>query len=358
VSRIKPFHQRILAWFDRHGRKDLPWQRDIDPYRVWVSEIMLQQTQVKTVIPYFERFTAAFPTVQALAQAPVDRVLHLWTGLGYYARARNLHRAAQQVCADFGGRFPDSVETLCQLPGIGRSTAGAIVSIAYGRRAVILDGNVKRVLARHRAVAGWPGQTAVHDELWRIAEERTPDKRCADYTQAMMDLGATLCTRTAPDCGRCPAAADCAARAAGRQADFPGRKPRRPLPVKTTAFLMATTPAGEVWLERRPANGIWGGLWCFPEIPEPDVAARWCLDRWGVEPTSVDHWDSFRHTFSHYHLDIRPVRVGLPALPGAVMEAPDRLWYNTRSPAAIGLAAPVAALLEKLAVGAAPRSKP
>ena len=343
------FHQRVLHWFDGNGRRDLPWQCETTPYRVWVSEIMLQQTQVRTVIPYFERFMEAFPTVAALAAAPEDRVLHLWTGLGYYARARNLHRAARHVCSELGGEFPDTVEGLCQLPGIGRSTAGAIVSIAFGRRAVVLDGNVKRVLARYCAVSGWPGQSAVHQALWQVAEEYTPDQRCADYTQAMMDLGATLCTRSAPDCGRCPLAEDCEAHARGEQQVYPGRKPRRKLPVKATTFLMVQAADGEIWLERRPARGIWGGLWCFPEVPGVEHTGAWCLDRLGVEPAAVEVWPDFRHTFSHYHLDIHPVQVRLEQSPGGVMEAGHQLWYNRRQAPAIGLAAPVASLLEKLA---------
>ena len=343
------FSHRVLRWFDRHGRKDLPWQADTSPYRVWVSEIMLQQTQVKTVIPYFERFMQALPTVQDLAAASEDEVLHLWTGLGYYARGRNLHRAARQVCDELGGEFPDTVTGLCELPGIGRSTAGAIVSIAFGRRAVILDGNVKRVLARYRAVPGWPGQGAVHDRLWQIAEDYTPARRSADYTQAMMDLGATLCTRSAPACERCPLAADCEALALGRQSDFPGKKPRKVLPVKTTTFIMASASNGDIWLERRPGSGIWGGLWCFPELADDSLAAAWCIDRWGVPPASIEAWPEFRHTFSHYHLDIRPLRLTLPMTPTAVMEAPDQLWYNRRQPAAVGLAAPVASLLARLA---------
>jgi A/G-specific adenine glycosylase len=345
----KPFAKRVLRWFDQHGRKDLPWQRDIDPYRVWVSEIMLQQTQVKTVIPYFERFMSVFPSVQALAEAPQDKVLHLWTGLGYYARARNLHRAAQQVCNQWGGHFPTSVDELCELPGIGRSTAGAIVSIAFGQRAVILDGNVKRVLARYQAVAGWPGQSAVHQQLWQIADEYTPASRTADYSQAMMDLGATLCTRSRPACERCPLGADCQAHARGEQAGFPGKKPRKLMPVKSTTFIMARADNGDIWLERRPQAGIWGGLWCFPEVANPQLASRWCIDRWGVQPAAVEIWDDFRHTFSHYHLDIHPVQVTLPATPAAVMEARDQLWYNTGQPPEVGLAAPVAALLAKLA---------
>lgn len=343
------FHQRVLHWFDANGRKDLPWQCETTPYRVWVSEIMLQQTRVRTVIPYFERFMAAFPTVAALAAAPEDRVLHLWTGLGYYARARNLHRAARHICTELGGEFPDTVEGLCQLPGVGRSTAGAIISIAFGRRAVILDGNVKRVLARYRAVPGWPGESAVHQALWRIAGEYTPDRRCADYTQAMMDLGATLCTRSAPDCGRCPLAEDCEARARGEQQAYPGRKPRRQLPVKATTFLMVQAADGEIWLERRPSRGLWGGLWCFPEVSGAEHTGAWCLDRLGVEPAAIDVWPDFRHTFSHYHLDIQPVQVRLELTPGGVMEAGNQLWYNRRLAPAIGLAAPVASLLDKLA---------
>ncbi|MBN7798750.1 A/G-specific adenine glycosylase [Parahaliea mediterranea] len=342
------FATRLLAWFDQHGRHDLPWQRDINPYRVWVSEIMLQQTQVGTVIPYFERFMAAFPTVQALAAAPIDDVLHLWTGLGYYARARNLHKAAIAVCADHRGEFPDTVDALAELPGIGRSTAGAIVSIAHRRRAVILDGNVKRVLARHGAVAGWPGKTPVQRELWALAERLTPDKRCADYTQAIMDLGATLCTRSKPDCGACPVAGDCRAREQGRQAEFPGKKPRKPLPVRDTVMLLALAPSGEVFLEQRPAPGIWGGLWCFPELENTADVTAACADRWGLAPAAIEPRAAFRHTFSHYHLDITPVLARLPATPGAVMASDQQLWYNRAQPARVGLAAPVARLLAAL----------
>ena len=349
-----PFHERVLDWFDRHGRKDLPWQRDTSPYRVWVSEIMLQQTQVKTVIPYFERFMATFPNVQALANAPEDAVLHLWTGLGYYARARNLHRAAKQVAGAGKGTFPDTIEGLCELPGVGRSTAGAILSIAGGQRASILDGNVKRVLARFHRVAGWPGESAVHQALWEIAERHTPFERCADYTQAMMDLGATLCTRAAPACERCPLAADCAALAHGDQRNYPGKKPRKALPVKSTHFLIVRSSEGDVWLEKRPASGIWGGLWCFPEIDAPESGQQRCLDLWGAAPARVEVQAGFRHTFSHYHLDITPVVVELDVAPQAVMEASRQLWYNLRQPPQIGLAAPVASLLETFARAAPP----
>jgi len=338
----------VLDWFDRHGRKDLPWQLEITPYRVWVSEIMLQQTQVKIVIPYFQRFISAYPTVKELACAEQDQVLHLWTGLGYYARARNLHKAAQAVVARWGGDFPDSVDELSQLPGIGRSTAGAIVSIAFQKRAAILDGNVKRVLARYQSVPGWPGEAAVQRRLWALAEDYTPGERVADFSQAMMDLGATLCTRSSPQCEHCPLQKNCTAKASGQQTEYPGKKPKKPLPVRQTTFLMVQAESDEILLEKRPGVGIWGGLWCFPEIDTPGECNNWCLDNWGVEPESVEPWDPFRHTFSHYHLDIRPVLAILPRAPSSVMEGRQQLWYNRRRPQEIGLAAPVASLLARI----------
>jgi A/G-specific adenine glycosylase len=341
----KPFAERILAWFEHSGRKDLPWQHDTSAYRVWVSEIMLQQTQVRTVIPYFVRFMAKFPTVHALAAADQDQVLHLWTGLGYYARARNLHKAAKIVSADSAGEFPQTVAELAELPGIGRSTAGAIRSIAFGLPATILDGNVKRVLARHGAVDGWPGKTSVHQQLWAIADQFTPADRSGDYSQAMMDLGATLCTRTSPHCGACPVSADCKALALADIGSYPGKKQRKTLPVKSTVLVMFKSAGGDIWLEKRPSKGIWGGLWCFPELSDADHAAQLCLDLWNIEPATVDAWQPFRHTFSHYHLDIQPLVVTLPHSPESVMEAKGQLWYNMRQPPAIGLAAPVAGLL-------------
>ncbi|MEM1110705.1 MAG: A/G-specific adenine glycosylase [Pseudomonadota bacterium] len=342
------FHQRVLTWFDQHGRHDLPWQQNINPYRVWVSEIMLQQTQVRTVIPYFERFMDRFPDVQSLAAAPQDEVLHHWTGLGYYARARNLHKAAQQVCEEHAGEFPDTVEGLEALPGVGRSTAGAICSIAHRKRAPILDGNVKRVLARHGAVAGWPGEASTLKSLWASAETYTPTSRIADYTQAMMDLGATLCTRTRPRCGDCPLQEDCSALASGTQTQYPGKKPKKALPERSTHFLMLRDPEGSLWLERRPPSGIWGGLWCFPELADASAAETWCVDRFQFAPTSIERWSPFRHTFSHYHLDIQPILATLPTCPQAVMASDEQLWYNLRQPPAVGLAAPVVGLLETL----------
>ncbi len=238
------FAERLLTWYEKHGRHDLPWQRDATPYHVWVSEIMLQQTQVATVIPYYERFVERFPDVRSLADAAIDEVLHHWSGLGYYARARNLHKAARTVCDEFGGQFPPVLEELESLPGVGRSTAGAILSSALGGRAPILDGNVKRVLARYHAIGGWPGRSAVMKTLWEHAEAHTPHERVAEYTQAIMDLGATLCTRSRPACDDCPQRSDCQARALGRQADFPGRKPTREKPTRTTCFVIARVSLG------------------------------------------------------------------------------------------------------------------
>ncbi len=355
MSAIHSFAPRLLAWFDDHGRKDLPWQRDISPYRVWVSEIMLQQTQVATVIPYFERFMERFPTVERLASAPQDEVLHLWTGLGYYARARNLHRAAKQIVDDYAGDFPESVEALTTLPGIGRSTAGAIASIAMGLRAPILDGNVKRVLARHHAVAGWPGETATANRLWSFAEAHTPQQRVNDYTQAIMDLGATLCTRTKPACERCPIRTTCAAFKMGAAVDFPGKKPKKTLPVRTTTFVICRSvngngnSNGQIWLERRQGQGVWQGLWSFPEIETPNDAGGWCLDHFGSEPAGVQPLNPLRHTFSHYHLDIQPLILDVQVSDVRLADTDHGRWVHPRDPGTLGLPAPVAALLNLLA---------
>jgi len=343
---MSDFADKLLRWFDRHGRKDLPWQRNRTPYRVWVSEIMLQQTQVSTVIPYFQRFIESFPTVNALADADQDRVLHHWTGLGYYARARNLHRAAQLVVAEHGGEFPATVDALCQLPGIGRSTAGAIVSLGHGRRAAILDGNVKRVLSRCFAIDGWPEQSAVRTTLWELAESLTPRRRVAAYTQAIMDLGATVCLRSRPACGRCPLAEQCLARSNDSIARYPGRKPARALPVKDTFMHMIHNPQNQVLLEKRPPSGIWGGLWSFPESPSADrhPALAGCP----LPAGESEHWPVLRHTFSHYHLDITPVHVKIQAAPDSTMESGRWLWYPLDQPAEVGLAAPVRRLLQQL----------
>jgi A/G-specific adenine glycosylase len=341
------FSQRLLRWYDRHGRKHLPWQNPISPYRVWVSEIMLQQTQVDTVIPYFERFMQQLPDVQSLAAAPIDQVLHLWTGLGYYARARNLHRCARMVVSEYGGEFPADVDLLSALPGIGRSTAAAIASIAFEIPAAILDGNVKRVLARHSAIPGWPGQPKVAEELWRIAETHMPRKRCRDYTQAIMDLGATLCTRSRPQCGSCPVGADCAALIQGNPTLYPGKKPAKDKPIKSAYLLLVQSPNGDILLEQRPPQGIWGGLWCLPEMPAEQPLDSSIGARYGAY-SELEYWSGWRHTFTHYHFDIQPVLVRLKTAPKPAVEAGRHIWYNPRQPAEVGLAAPVKTLLQKL----------
>ena len=339
------FAARLLAWFDEHGRKDLPWQRDINPYRVWISEIMLQQTQVATVIPYFERFMASFPAVTTLADASEDAVLAHWSGLGYYARARNLHKAARIVRDEYGGTFPESFDAVVALPGIGRSTAGAILSIAGGQRHPILDGNVKRVLARHAAVDGWPGTTRVADTLWSLADELTPTRRVADYTQAIMDLGATLGTRSRPACAGCPVAADCQAFAAGEIDRYPGRKPKREKPLRQTTMLLAVA-GNELYLERRPASGIWGGLWSLPETDDDPL--RWCAERLAGEPAETTRWATLRHSFSHYDLDILPVVLRLDDASRKVHDNDDGQWVALDADPPGGIAAPVRKLIDVL----------
>ena len=342
------FAARVLDWFDEHGRKDLPWQQPNDAYRTWVSEIMLQQTQVQTVIPYFARFMASFPGVAALANASQDEVLQHWSGLGYYARARNLHRAAQQIRDTHGGVFPDDFDSVAALPGVGRSTAGAILALAFDQRHPILDGNAKRVLARHEAVEGWPGTSAVAKRLWEIAERNTPAARVADYTQAIMDLGATLCTRSKPACERCPVATDCTAFNRVSVTLFPGRKPRKSKPLRETTMVLASHD-GHVYLERRPEAGIWGGLWSLPEIT--GETRDWCRDRFAGEILEVETWDTLRHSFSHYDLDIRPIVVRISAALSKVADQDDATWHRLGNDLPGGIAAPVNKLIERLENG-------
>jgi A/G-specific adenine glycosylase len=340
----------VLAWHDRHGRKDLPWQRDPTPYRVWVSEIMLQQTQVQTVIPYYERFLARFPDAVTLAEAPLDAVLHLWSGLGYYARARNLHRAAQSLRDHHGGRFPETFADIAALPGVGRSTAGAILSLALGQRHPILDGNVTRVLARCFAVKGWPGKAEVARRLWTLAESLTPHDRAGAYNQAMMDLGATVCTRTRPACPLCPLVDGCIASGRGTPAAYPERKPAAVLPLRTTQLLVVRDADGRVLLEQRPPTGIWGGLWSLPQIEAGADPVAWCeARRVGEGARVVGHWPARRHTFSHFHLDMRPVEIRLERVGLGGVEEAGRVWYNPAAPDARGLAAPVRRMLAALA---------
>ena len=341
------FGAAVLDWFDRHGRKDLPWQQGITPYRVWVSEIMLQQTQVSTVLGYFDRFMEALPSVQALAAAAEDEVLHLWTGLGYYTRARNLHKAAKLMVEQHGGEFPRSVEQLAELPGIGRSTAGAIASLSMGLRAPILDGNVKRVLARYRAQQGYPGEPKVAAQLWQLAEQLTPHERVNHYTQAMMDLGATLCTRSKPSCLLCPVREGCRAHLLGRETDFPEPKPRKALPQKRTLMPLLANAEGAILLYRRPSSGLWGGLWSLPELDDLDALGELArqhalhLD----EPRALA---GLTHTFSHFQLAIEPWLVRVEQAGGAVAEG-DWLWYKLATPPRLGLAAPVKKLLKRAA---------
>ncbi len=344
------FYRRVLTWFDRFGRHDLPWQRDPSPYRVWVSEIMLQQTQVTTVIPYFERFMSRFPTIGDLASAGVDEVMALWAGLGYYARAPNLHQAAQRLSDRHGGRFPQTLAEVQELPGVGRSTAGAILSLACGQRHPILDGNVKRVLSRHRRIDGWPGQASVLSRLWTLAEALTPAERAGAYNQAMMDLGATLCTRGRPGCERCPLATDCLALAQGQVMAYPRPRPPRNLPRRAAQFLLLRNHQGEWLLERRPPTGIWGGLWSLPECAADEHPADWCQAHLGTTAIQVENLPARRHTFSHFELEMRPVRLRLTAGPAIVADGNSWVWQRPEDLPELGFPAPVARLLHDLGV--------
>ena len=340
----------LLAWYRDHGRHDLPWQRQRDAYRVWVSEIMLQQTRVGTVIPYFERFMQRFPSVRSLAEGELDEVLQLWSGLGYYARGRNLHRAARAVVADFGGELPDDPERLQSLPGIGRSTAGAILALSAGRPVPILDGNVKRVLARYHGIEGWPGQKTVETQLWRLAQRHTPAEQVAEYTQAIMDLGATVCRRGRPACDQCPLAKGCSARRQGRQQLLPGKKARKTLPVRAALFTIVENGRGEILLQKRPPAGIWGGLWCLPECPAGEDVLAWLERRYGGVMENPVHEDPLRHTFSHFHLDITPVRVKNRAGSDSIADRPDICWIRPEQSMQFGMAAPVRKLIESISL--------
>ena len=343
------FTEAVLNWFQQHGRKNLPWQEDPNPYRVWVSEIMLQQTQVVTVIPYYEKFMRSFPTIKKLALADEDKVLHHWTGLGYYARARNLHKAAKIIHYEKQGIFPDSVERLIELPGIGKSTAGAILALANNQYATILDGNVKRVLSRYHCVEGWAEQSSTLKQLWQLAEKYTPDNNCRSYTQAMMDLGATVCTRSKPACSSCPLQQNCQAYLEQRTQDFPGKKPKKKLPVKTTQMLILKSKKDEkVLLEKRPPHGIWGGLWSFPEIELNNDVSSFLQTHGIIIQNKMITWDTLRHTFSHFHLEIQPKVLLLSNEPSMLMEKQGWHWYDLGSPTELGLAAPVKTLLKKL----------
>ena len=345
---IPEITHRILNWFEIHGRKHLPWQQDKTPYRVWISEIMLQQTQVTTVIPYYERFMQRFPQVTDLAKAPQDEVLHLWTGLGYYARARNLHKAAKMVAEEHGGVFPTDFEQVLALPGVGRSTAGAVLSLSLNQNHAILDGNVKRVLARYYAVSGWPGEKQTENKLWDLAEQNTPDgsstkRKVVSYNQAMMDMGATICTRSKPKCQECPIANDCLANAEDDYKSYPGKKPKKAIPVKNTTFYLFKQ-GSKILLEQRPPAGIWGGLWSFIEESEKQQP----LETFGFEVIGKTELTPFRHTFSHFHLDIKAQLIEVTNGEATHAKEDAQIWYDLINPPEVGLAAPTKKLLDEL----------
>ncbi|HEY5264873.1 MAG TPA: A/G-specific adenine glycosylase [Steroidobacteraceae bacterium] len=350
------FTARLLDWFALHGRHHLPWQDNPTPYRVWVSEVMLQQTQVATVIPYFDRFMAQFPNVQSLAAAPLDEVLHLWTGLGYYARARNLRACAQVLVAQHGGEFPEDIEALMALPGIGRSTAGAILALSFGLRQPILDGNVKRVLARVFDIAGDPSSATVIARLWAQSDVCTPALNVGAYTQAIMDLGATVCTRSRPACTVCPMSAACVATLEGRQAELPGRKQKRLRPAREATLLIAqwvSEGAAAVLVERRPVVGLWGGLWSPPQFDSAQAALDWCRREFGEPVESPEILSPIEHAFTHFDLRLKPVSVRCCAPGAAVHEGGDRLWYRLATPPRVGLPQPIRQLFERLRLASA-----
>ena len=333
---MSSFATKLVRWQARHGRHDLPWQGTRDPYRIWLSEVMLQQTQVGTVIPYYRRFLARFPNMKSLAKATLDDVLRLWSGLGYYTRARNLHAAARAVVERHGGRFPRTREALESLPGLGRSTAAAIAVFAFGAREAILDGNVKRVLARHFAVRGFPGDPRVEKRLWGLAESELPARNVEAYTQGLMDLGAGVCARKRPACDRCPVSASCKAHAQHKEEAYPQPRPRKARPVKKTSMLLMLRD-GEVLLEKRAPAGVWGGLWCFPEVETSDKSADRLLP-------------VLRHEFTHFALDITPVLRVVESASARVAE-PGQIWLPVEEAIGAAVPAPVRKLLVALDSG-------
>jgi A/G-specific adenine glycosylase len=347
------FAARLIAWQTQHGRHDLPWQTQSgtprDAYRIWLSEIMLQQTQVSTVIPYYARFLERFPDIETLAAAPIESVLELWAGLGYYARARNLHRCAQTIVAEHDGRFPRHTEEIAELPGIGRSTAAAISAFAFGQRAAILDGNVKRVLARCFGIEGLPGSAQTGKELWALAESQLPATQIESYTQGLMDLGATLCTRSKPFCSACPMHEICVARRTGRQAELPASKPRKAIPEREVAVLLLTD-GQHTLLERRPPSGIWGGLLALPEV-EADAAEAFAL-RHGYRVYNTRPLAPLKHSFTHFRLTIRPLLCFGKATSQRAAE-PGWEWLSREDIRSAALPTPIRALLNRAAADAA-----
>ncbi len=341
------FSDQVLSWFQLQGRKHLPWQQNKTPYPVWISEIMLQQTQVATVIPYYQKFMTSFPSIIDLANAEEDAVLHHWTGLGYYARARNLHKTAKIIRDNYQGIFPEHIDEVIALPGIGRSTAGAILSLALDKHHPILDGNVKRVLARCYKVQGHTGQAIYEKTLWPITETLTPKKGVAQFNQAMMDLGAMVCTRSKPKCDICPLQTSCLAYASDEQANYPQKKPKKTIPEKSTIMVIPRVNQ-QVLMEKRPPSGIWGGLWCFLELSDKSQLAN-LLTKLNLEQTNSFALDKFRHTFSHFHLDIEAIVVDCEMLPAKEIRENSTLqWYNLATVASVGLAASTQKLIKQL----------
>ena len=345
---MKLISDTLLAWHKDHGRHDLPWQNTDDAYRIWVSEIMLQQTQVATVIPYYQRFMASFPTIVDLANAENDDVMHHWTGLGYYARARNLHKTAKVIAEQYEGSFPTEFDEVIALPGIGRSTAGAILAFSTGQRHAILDGNVKRVLARFYEVEGWYGKKEVEKQLWELADANTPQQGVNIYTQAIMDFGATLCSRSKPNCEQCPLRPNCSAFANERVSELPHGKPKTAKPTKQTYMLLVKNSKDEFLLQQNPPSGIWGGLWCPAQVET--LEANHVLGGLNIE--TLETLPILKHTFSHYHLEITPVLCRINGKAQAIAES-SQVWYKSQSNKAtgaasikIGLAAPVKKLME------------
>ncbi len=342
---MSDFSSRLIRWQRKHGRHDLPWQGQ-DAYRVWLSEIMLQQTQVATVIPYYQRFVASFPTVAALAAATEDEVLAHWSGLGYYARGRNLHKAARIVVEKFGGEFPRRIDDILELPGIGRSTAAAICALAYHERRAILDGNVKRVLARWCGIEGWAGNKKVEEQLWQQAESLLPTRDVASYTQALMDIGATVCTRGKPKCGECPVNDDCVASNTNRTAELPTSRPKKALPERHATFLLLMH-GNDILLEKRPGSGIWGGLWCPPQIDDGQGVAEDYLQRNGIAVSERIALPEFAHTFTHFRLHITPLLLQVARKPLRAQQ-PGSLWLDVEEALRAAIPTPVRKLLESL----------
>lgn len=346
-SLFSQFSKPLLDWYDLHGRKDLPWQLPRHPYRVWLSEIMLQQTQVQTVIPYFNRFIDRFPEINDLALADEDEVLSLWSGLGYYSRARNILKTAQIINKQYQGSMPRDLEILMQLPGIGPSTAAAIISQAFNEPAAILDGNVKRVLSRFFLIAGWPEQSQVKKKLWDLANRCMPKQRCADYTQAIMDLGATCCTSRKPNCSNCPINSQCQAYLNEEQHLYPTKKIKKPIPVHAQQFLVLYNDQGLIYLEKRPPTGIWGGLWCLPGLDIHDCPLSHIEHHYALTGEEPEEIITFKHRFSHFHLQINAISIKTHTLTNKIADLKG-LWFPKEKMTSIGLAKPTSFILSHL----------